>query len=69
MKRRYTSFEQLPLYMSVEEMATLLGISRAGAYALTHREGCPAVYMGKRILLPRDRLIEWLDSQNKNEVG
>ena len=32
----YTSYEELPLMLSVAEVAAVLGISRAGAYELVH---------------------------------
>ena len=35
----YTSYDDLPLMLSVAEVAAVLGISRAGAYDLAHSEG------------------------------
>ena len=32
----YTSYDELPLMLSVAEVAAVLGISRAGAYELFH---------------------------------
>ena len=32
----YTSYDELPLMLSVAEVAAVLGISRAGAYELVH---------------------------------
>ena len=32
----YTSYDELPLMLSVTEVAAVLGISRAGAYELVH---------------------------------
>ena len=37
----YTSLEQLPLALSAEDVAQVLGISRANAYELMHSEGFP----------------------------
>ena len=34
----YTSYDELPLMLSVAEVAAVLGISRAGAYELVHPE-------------------------------
>ena len=33
-QKRYHSLEELPLMMSMTDVATVLGISRAGAYKL-----------------------------------
>ncbi len=34
----YTSYDELPLMLSVAEVAAVLGISRAGAYELFHTQ-------------------------------
>ena len=39
----YTSYDELPLMLSVAEVAAVLGISRAGAYELAHGNGFPAL--------------------------
>ena len=39
----YTSYDELPLMLSVAEVAAVLGISRAGAYELVHGNGFPAL--------------------------
>lgn len=50
----YTSYDELPLMLSVAEVAAVLGISRAGAYELVHGKGFPALKIGSRIVVPRD---------------
>ena len=53
---------RLPEYISVDQLATMLGISRAQAYQLVHQKnGVPNLRIGKRILIPIDRLVVWLD--------
>ena len=59
----YTSLEQLPLALSAEDVAQVLGISRANAYALMHSKGFPTIKIGKRMTVPKDKLIEWIDKQ------
>ena len=59
----YTSLEQLPLALSAEDVAQVLGISRANAYTLMHSKGCPTIKIGKRMTVPKDKLIEWIDKQ------
>lgn len=46
--------------MNVEEMARQLNVSRPTAYELTKREGFPAIHIGRRIVIPVDRLSSWL---------
>lgn len=58
----YKSFDELPLMLNVVQVAAVLGISRAGAYELVHSEGFPALKIGCRIVVPKDRLREWIDA-------
>lgn len=49
--------------LSVEEMAAELGISKPIAYELIKRDGFPAIRISeRRIVIPRDRLHHWLNS-------
>ena len=63
-KSTYTSFNDLPLMLSVPEVANLLGISRAEAYELVKTDGFPSLTIGSRIIVPRDKLIAWIDQQS-----
>ena len=49
----YKNYDELPLMLNVVQVAAVLGISRAGAYELVHSEG---------IVVPNDRLREWIDA-------
>ena len=52
------------LTISVDEMASMLGISRPVAYELTKREGFPAVRISeRRIIVPVEALKKWLNEQ------
>ena len=59
-KGTFKSYEDLPLMLSVPEMAAVLGISRAGACELARSEGFPALRIGNRIVIPKDELREWI---------
>lgn len=61
---KYKSFDELPLILSVPEVAAVLGISRAGAYELVRSVGFPSLRIGSRIVVPRDKLIAWIDENS-----
>ena len=65
-KVTFKSYEELPMMLSVLEMTAALGISRAGAYELARTEDFPALKIGTRIVIPKDKLKEWVD---KNAGG
>lgn len=60
----YTAINQVPIILNAEQVSQLLGISRAGAYELFHREGFPCVRINKRMLVERDKLMAWLEEQS-----
>ena len=58
----YTNYDQLPLALGAEEVAQVLGVSRAQAYNLMRSEGFPTLKIGKRMSVPKPKLIEWIDT-------
>ena len=64
----YKSYDELPLMLSVPEVAAVLGISRAGAYELVRSDGFPALKIGGRIVVPKEKFIEWIDEKTSAPV-
>ena len=62
---KYKSYEELPLMLSAPEVAEVLGISRAGAYDLVRSDGFPYLKLGNRILVPKDKFIQWIDDHTE----
>ena len=63
--QNYRTYQDLPLTLSPNDVAAVLGISRMNAYRLCHGHNFPAIRLGKRFLIPRDRFLEWLEQQGK----
>ena len=61
MSKTYTSYDELPIMLSVPQLAAVLNISRSGAYALVRSEGFPALKIGSRIVIPKDKLQNWIN--------
>ena len=59
----YKSYDELPLMLSVHDVAEVLGISKSSAYVLVKEKGCPKLKIGARVVVPREKFIEWI---NKN---
>ena len=66
MNSTFYSVDQLPCTMNADELAGYLGISRAGAYTLMHSEGFPVIRIGKRMIVPKDKFLQWLEDQTSN---
>lgn len=50
----------LPVLMTIEQTAQLLGISRSAAYRAAAAGQIPTVRIGRRLLVPTARLLEML---------
>ena len=57
----YKNYDELPSVLSVKELKEFLGISRAGAYQLLHREDFPTLHIASRLLVAKDKLLEWME--------
>ena len=57
----YKSYDDLPLFLNSETAAKLLGISISGMYELMHEKGFPVLKIGTRLVVPRDKLREWVE--------
>ena len=63
----FTSLDQLPLTLSADQVASVLGLSRAKTYELMHSKGFPTLVIGKRLIVPKDQLLRWIDQQTAQE--
>ena len=69
MKRSdYTDYDQLPLFLNAEMTAKLLGISLSSAYELMHETGFPALRIGSRIVVPKEKFRQWVDTQTEGDA-
>ena len=62
---KYTDFHDLPLTLTAQEVGEALGISRAAAYELVQSKGFPRMKIGTRILVPKDKFIQWIEDQTE----
>lgn len=57
------------LTMNVADLQQALGIGRAQAYELVNRADFPTIRLGRKILIPRDAFLRWLDKQTEQALG
>lgn len=66
MKRsHYTSYDQLPLFLNAELVGKTLGIAPSSAYELMHEKNFPTLRIGSRMVVPKDKFIEWVVQHTK----
>ena len=64
-KSIYTSYDELPLLLNVKQLADLLGVSDSSVYKLIQEDGFPSLRIGKRIVIPKEELREWISTRTK----
>lgn len=60
MKRKKNRTQSTTTYSSVEALAKELGISRQAAYAALRTNKIPHIRLGKRYILPKAAIADWL---------
>ena len=61
-------FDNYPAILNANQLAELLGISRASAYQLLHMDSFPTLRIGKRMLVPKEKLMLWIDQHTGGDV-
>ena len=64
-KPRFNSFDDLPAVLNANQLGAALNISRANAYRLMRSADFPTLQIGHRMLVRRERLLEWIKEQEK----
>ena len=64
-KTKYTNYDDLPLMLSVPDVASVLCLSRADAYELVRSDGFPSLRIGSRIVVPKEKFIEWINANTR----
>ena len=59
----FTNYDQLPLFLSANTVAQVLGVSISSAYELMHEKGFPALRVGNRIIVPKEKFCQWVEAQ------
>ena len=62
---KYTSYDDLPLTLRVEELMPVLGIGRNTAYELVRSGHIRSVKVGRQLRVPKDAVAEFLSGQQK----
>ena len=56
-----SDWSQLPLILSIPEVAKILGVGSFTAYELAKQKGFPVIRLGRKLKVPRDKLRQWVE--------
>ena len=57
----YKSYDELPLFLNAETVAKVLGVSPSSGYELLHEKDFPALKIGSRNVVPKEKFIAWVE--------
>ena len=61
----YKSYDELPLFLNADLIAKVLGVSPSSGYELMHEADFPVLKVGSRIVVPKEKFIEWVEQHTK----
>ena len=59
----FKSYDEMPLFLNAEMVAKALGVATSTAYELMHEKDFPALKIGNRLLVPKEKFRLWVDSK------
>ena len=59
----YKTYDDLPLFLNVNLVAQVLGVSTSTAYEVMHEPGFPVLRVGNRMVVPKEKFIQWAEEQ------
>ena len=59
------SYDELPLFLNAEMLAKALGVATSTAYELMHEKDFPALKIGGRLLVPKEKFRLWVETKTK----
>ena len=61
----FKSYDEMPLFLNVEMVAKALGVATSTAYELMHEKDFPALKIGSRLLVPKEKFRLWVETKTK----
>lgn len=59
------SYDDLPLFLNANLVSQVLGVSISTAYELMNEPGFPVLRVGSRMVVPKDKFVEWVSQHTQ----
>lgn len=66
---QFKDYSDLPLFLNAEMVAKVLGVSPSSSYELMHEPGFPILKIGNRMVVPKEKFIQWVEQNTSGGVG
>lgn len=60
---RFQTYEEIPLFLDAKGIVRILGVSTTTAYTMLKDPAFPAVKIGRKRLVRKEKLFEWLQER------
>ena len=61
----YKTYDDLPLFLNAEAVANTLGVAPSSAYELMHESDFPVLKVGNRMVVPKEKFIQWVEQHTQ----
>ena len=61
----YKNYDELPLFLNATTVAKVLGVSPSSGYELMHEPDFPVLKVGCRMVVPKDKFVEWVSQHTQ----
>ncbi len=61
----YKSYDELPLFLNAATVAKVLGVSPSSGYELMHEPDFPVLKIGNRLVVPKEKFVEWVSQHTQ----
>ena len=65
----FKSYDELPLFLNAGTVAKALGVSPSSGYELMHDPGFPILKIGNRMVVPKEKFIQWVEQNTGGGDG
>ena len=66
---QFKDYSELPLFLNAELVAKVLGVSPSSGYELMHESGFPVLKIGNRMVVPKEKFIQWVEQSTSGGVS
>ena len=60
---QFKDYSELPLFLNADTVAKALGVSPSSGYELMHDPGFPILKIGNRMVVPKEKFIQWVEQR------
>ena len=61
----YKNYDELPLFLNAKTVAKVLGVSPSSGYELMHEPDFPVLKIGNRLVVPKEKFVEWVSQHTQ----